>query len=118
MFVLTFNDCPSTLLLRSARESPTRQEQRRCRLARERSWQRLTSPPLDSGFWEKIETDPPEILKFPESETRISVGVGKIDANNQFYSKAYPTPRPPLAALSEGVSAFTSGLPQISATLL
>src|SRR6516164_2674023 len=28
-------------------------------LARERSWQRLTSPPLDSGFWEKIETDPP-----------------------------------------------------------
>jgi len=30
--------------------------------------------------------------------------VGKIEANNQFYSKAYPTPRPPLAALSEGVS--------------
>src|SRR6516164_1938432 len=102
MFVLTFNDCPSTLLLRSARESPTRQEQRRCRLARERSWQRLTSPPRDP--------------KFPESETRISVGVGKTDANNQFYSKAYPTPRPPLAALSEGVSTFTSGLPQISAT--
>jgi hypothetical protein len=23
------------------------------------SWQRLTSPPLDSGFWGKIETDPP-----------------------------------------------------------
>jgi hypothetical protein len=51
-------------------------------------------------------------------EMRISVGVGEINAQVPVISMASGWRGPPLGALPEGVSTFTSGLPQISATLL
>ena len=54
---------------------------------------------------EKIETDHREILKFPESETRISAGMGEINSRVPVISMTHLPRFTPLLWLSGGSSA-------------
>ena len=53
--------------------------------------------------WEKIGIGPPAVFEiFLESETRISAGMGKIDANNWFYSMTWVGRGPPSISAAGG----------------
>jgi len=78
----------------------------------------MTPPHRPIFCWEKKETEPPADRDFSKIRNahlcrlgaNYTAGNGSIEGMGVAY--------PPFMALSEEVSTFTSGLPQISATLL